>query len=172
MLREQRGGAHPIDETLQYDGVGNRVSKVDASGTTTYQVNAANELVLTTPPTGAPTTSTWDADGNLAVENTGGQLTTHTWDTDHRLTRIDKPDGTWETNACRADGLRASHEDTDGRIYFIWDGQNVLLERNSSRSTRAAAGSPASLSRLPRFQSLPASARASPMSRAASRLRR
>ncbi|MCX6362496.1 MAG: hypothetical protein NT029_22105 [Armatimonadetes bacterium] len=53
LTREQRGGAHPIDDTLQYDGVGNRVSKVDASGTTTYQVNAANELVLTTPPTGA-----------------------------------------------------------------------------------------------------------------------
>ena len=66
LTREQRGGAHPIDDTLQYDGVGNRVSKVDASGTTTYQVNAANELVLTTPPTGAPTTSTWDAEGNLA----------------------------------------------------------------------------------------------------------
>ena len=114
LTKEQRGGAHPIDETLSYDPVGNRVSKVDGTGTTTYQLNAANELVLTTPPTGAPTTSTWDAAGNLAVENTGGQLTTHTWDTDNRLTRIDKPDGTWETNTYRADGLRNSQEDTDG----------------------------------------------------------
>ncbi len=137
LTREQRGGAHPIDGTMQYDGVGNRVSKVDATGTTSYQVNAANELVLTTPPTGAPTTSTWDADGNLAVENTGGQLTTHTWDTDNRLLRIDKPDGTWETNTYRADGLRSSHEDTDGLVYFVLDGQNVLLEKNSSKVRRA-----------------------------------
>ena len=42
-----------------------------------------------------------------------------------------------ETNTYRADGLRNSHEDTDGLVYFIWDGQNVLLEKNSSRVTRA-----------------------------------
>ena len=137
LTREQRGGAHPIDETLSYDAVGNRVSKVDATGTTTYQLNAANELVLTTPPTGAPTTSTWDADGNLAQEDTGGQKTDYTWDSENRLVRIDHPDSTFETNTYRADGLRNSHEDTDGLVYFIWDGQNVLLEKNSSRVTRA-----------------------------------
>ena len=42
-----------------------------------------------------------------------------------------------ETNTYRADGLRNSHEDTDGLVYFIWDGQNVLLEKNSSKVTRA-----------------------------------
>ncbi|MBI3948356.1 MAG: hypothetical protein HY321_20745, partial [Armatimonadetes bacterium] len=54
---------------------------------TSYHDNAANELTLETPPSGAPATVCYDENGNTLVENTGGQLTTHTWDSENLATR-------------------------------------------------------------------------------------
>ncbi|MBM3494705.1 MAG: hypothetical protein FJX72_10390 [Armatimonadetes bacterium] len=98
LVGEVRSGAHGFAMTLSYDALGNRLTKEDSSGTTSYQYNLANELTLTTPPSGAPTTSGYDPNGNLALEVTGSARTTMTWDGENRLTRLELPDGTTEEN--------------------------------------------------------------------------
>ncbi|MBM3493481.1 MAG: hypothetical protein FJX72_04040 [Armatimonadetes bacterium] len=97
----------------------------------------ADALTLTTPPSGAPTTSGYDPNGNLALEVTGSARTTMTWDGENRLTRLELPDGTTEENVYRADGLRHKHVDSGGTIHPIWDEQNVLLEKNADFATQA-----------------------------------
>ena len=72
-----------------------------------------------------------------ALPATSTARTSDTFGTDSRLTRVDLPASTFETNTYRADGLRSSHEDTDGLVYFIWDGQNVLLEKVGAVGSRA-----------------------------------
>jgi YD repeat-containing protein len=40
--------------------------------------NAANQLLSSTPPTGSATNNSYDNNGNLILQNTGGVLTTFT----------------------------------------------------------------------------------------------
>ncbi len=101
---------------------------------TTYSYNAANELVLLQPPSGQPTTSTYDASGNLLVENSGGSLTTYTWDTENRLISVSSPSGV-ETYTYSADGLREKKVTSSGTVYFVRDGENVLIETDANLVT-------------------------------------
>src|SRR6185437_10738919 len=71
LTSEQRDGANAYNVSYLYDGVGNRTLKGDSGAFTTYLYNAANELTWIQPPTGQPTTSAWDANGNLKSENAG-----------------------------------------------------------------------------------------------------
>jgi hypothetical protein len=43
-------------------------------------------MTLVTPPTGQPTTVSFDLRGNCTVENTGGALTTYTYNDENQLT--------------------------------------------------------------------------------------
>lgn len=96
--------------TSTYDAQGNRLTKIDALGTTTYTYNQFGEVLTVTDAMGGVTTNTYDAQGNLlstkdALNNTTsfaydarGQLTsltnarnkttTLTWDTSGRLTQV------------------------------------------------------------------------------------
>jgi YD repeat-containing protein len=133
---EQRSGPNAYRTTYSYDGVGNRLSKQDGTGTTSYQYNVANELTLVTPPSGPPTTMSWDAKGNLAVENTGGALTSGTWNGENRLLVVASPTGT-ETYTYSDDGLRQKKVTGSGTVYYVLDGQNVLVETDGSLITQA-----------------------------------
>jgi YD repeat-containing protein len=91
LINEQRSGTNAYNTSYQYDAVGNRVVVNDSGQLTTSSYNAANELLLATPLTGQPTTTTWDAKGNCLQENAGGALTTYTWDFENRLTSVSSP---------------------------------------------------------------------------------
>src|SRR5579864_4340066 len=137
LVHEQRSGANAYDTSYQYDGGGNRTLKTDSGANTNYTYNAANELTVTTPPSGPPTTATFDNNGNLAVEITGGARTSNTWDGENRLTGVANPDGTSETHVYMADGMRQKKVTSAGTVIFIRDGQNVLIETDGSLVTQA-----------------------------------
>ena len=86
LISEARSGANAYNISYVYDGNKNRLTEYSSGAATQYLYNAANEQILITPPTGAPTTQTFDAVGNLILQNTGGALTTQTWDGENRLT--------------------------------------------------------------------------------------
>ncbi len=104
---------------------------------TAYQYNAANEQIVITPPTGAPTTQPFDAVGNLTLQNTSGALTTQTWSPENQMLSIANPDGTSEQNTYSADGLRKSKTSAGTTTVFTWDNQNLLLETNTSNVVQA-----------------------------------
>ena len=98
--------------------------------------NSANELILTQQPSGAPTTSTYDANGNLLTENTGGALTTYAWDYENRLIGVSSPSGV-ETYAYSSDGMREEKVNSSGTVYYVRDGENVLIETDANLITQA-----------------------------------
>jgi YD repeat-containing protein len=67
------------------------------------------------PPTTLPTTSTFDANGNLILDNTNNRLSTYTWDPENRLTSfaINAP---FEHDSYDAAGMRLSTVDTTRTI--------------------------------------------------------
>ena len=79
---------------------------MEAAGTTTYEYDAANQLLLEAQPGGTRVTHTWDANGNQTSENPGGAVTTYEWDDENRLVSVTHPSRTVEQHAYRPDGLR------------------------------------------------------------------
>ena len=134
LTRERRDGASSYDITYSYDGVGNRLTKVDAGQTTTYTYDEGNELTVELAPAGTRTTYSYDNNGNTTVKNAAGSSTTYTWDGENRLTKIESADGIL-TMTYDADGLRRKKEEASAVANFIWDGQKVLLETNAADST-------------------------------------
>src|SRR5262249_18176613 len=131
LIKEQRSGANAYNTSFVYDPVGNRLQKFDTGALTSSVYNAGNELTLTTPASGQPTTSTWDANGNLATQNAGGALTTYGWDPENRLLTVSDNSGITAA-AYSTDGLRQKKVTSGGTTNFVWDDQNVLQERDGS----------------------------------------
>ena len=132
LTSEARSGTYAYNTSYVYDPNGNRQQKWDSGALTTYMVNAANELLVVTPPSGAATTNTFDANGNLTVANTGGALTTNAWDSENRLTNIANPDGSSIQSVYSQDGLRKSKTTEGATTLYTWDEQNVLLETSTA----------------------------------------
>jgi len=80
------------------------------------------------PPTGQPTTSLWDTNGNLGVENAGGELTSYSWDRQDRLTGVAYPSVAPDMVSYSADELRQKKLPGSGKTEFVWDQENLLLE--------------------------------------------
>lgn len=106
-------------------------------GVTTNTYNAANELVLSQPPTGQPTTITYDPNRNMLLENAGGSLTTWTWDFENRPTSIAYPSGSILTNTYAADNKRRSKSTSSGTTNFVYDGNLLLMEVSPTLAVNA-----------------------------------
>ena len=75
-----------------------------------------------------PTTSSYDANGNLIQQNTGGTLTNYVWDYENRLLSA-TGGGTTYFAAHSADGLVQRTSDGVSTVNKVWDDQNLLQER-------------------------------------------
>ena len=79
------------------------------------------------------TTYAFDGDGNLLTTLApGNQLTTNTWDGENRLTQVALPSAIVDSFTYNGDGQRVQKQDSTGTTNHIWDGQNIMLETNSS----------------------------------------
>lgn len=120
-----------------YDPVGNRLTKTDLlTGTTNHTYNPANELTVIRPSSGFPTTQSWDANGNLIGQNTGGSLTTYSWDDENRMTGIVFPDASIETHLYSADGKRQRWVSGADTSVMTWDEDNLLTESDVNLVTQ------------------------------------
>jgi RHS repeat-associated protein len=92
--------------------------------------------VLIKPPSGPPTTQSFDANGNLTLQNAGGAFSTFAWDGENRMVGYQNPAGVVGTLLYSADGLRKAADVQDGSAVetwrFVWDGQNVLRKESSA----------------------------------------
>jgi len=132
LTNEQRSGANSYNITYTYDATGNRTLMVNNGAPTTYAYNAANELATSQTSAGV-TTYTSDGDGNLLTSLApGNQLTTNTWNGENRLTQVALPSATTDIFTYNGDGLRVQKQDSTGTTKHVWDGQNMLVETNSS----------------------------------------
>ncbi len=138
-MYEARDGTYAYATTYVYDGNGNRLRKLEgvAGAVTSYSYNVADELLRVQPPAGPPTTFLWDANGNQAEENTGGDRTTYTWDWENRLSRLQEPTGGVETYAYQENGYRMYAASPGSRTSFLWDENNLLQEREASGALEA-----------------------------------
>ena len=137
LTREQRSGANAYDVTYTYDGVANRLTKLEGGTTTTYSYDDANQLTVEYTPSQL-TTYTYDANGNTTVINAAGSLTTNTWDLENRNTKIQMPGAVVNTFTYDGDGSRRRIEDSAGLRNLIWDTRNILAELDNSNNTLAA----------------------------------
>ena len=75
-----------------------------------------------------------DKNGNLLTENAGGALTTYSWDYENRLVGVSSPTGV-ETYFYSADGMREEKVNSSGTVYYVRDGDNVLIETDAGLVT-------------------------------------
>ncbi|HEY2411363.1 MAG TPA: FG-GAP-like repeat-containing protein [Pirellulaceae bacterium] len=128
LTREHSLGARDINYT--YDAAGNRLTRIDASGTTTYTFDSDDRL-LTQTIAGVTTTYTYDAAGNLRRIQTGGDHTDYTWDAENRLVRADvTTGGVTKTEQYKYDafGNRISTIDANGETRYMLDLQGDLSQ--------------------------------------------
>lgn len=112
-------------ESYSYDAVGNRLSSLTVSP---YSYNASNELSST------PGASyTYDANGNMLTKTDSTGTTTNTWDFENRLTSVTIP-GSGGVVTLKYDpfGRRIYKSSSLGTSVFVYDGDNIIEETNSS----------------------------------------
>ncbi len=113
-------------ETYSYDAVGNRLSSL---GVSSYQYNASNEL--TSSSLGS---YTYDANGSTLSDPAGK---TYTWDFDNRMSSVFVPDTGTVTFKYDAFGRRIQKSSPLGTTNYVYDGENLLEEGDSSGSVLA-----------------------------------
>ncbi len=124
---ESRDGSYGYNRSYVWDPLGNRLQQWDSGVLTVGTFNATNELLVTSPAGGMPTTCSWAAAGNMLGSNTGGVLVTNTWDAENKLLTSVTSSGT-ESYMYAQDGLRREKANTSGTTLFMIDEQNVLME--------------------------------------------
>ena len=99
-----------------YDPVGNRLTQVSPSGTTTSAYDAADELTRVSDPAGTVTAYTSDAAGRQTAAGTD----TFAYDAASRLTSA-SVGGVSHTYTYAGDGRRLSATDAGTTTNFVWD---------------------------------------------------
>ena len=93
-----------------------------------FAYDNANRIVTMLQGTNR-TTYTYDATGNLTLENLASSLTSYAYDNENRLTGIQFAGATRSTYTCNGEGLRRSAFEAGGTLTtFIWDGDDYLGE--------------------------------------------
>ncbi len=126
--------------TFTYDGAGNMTFKAHhGSSPMTLSYDAANRITTIAQGTGAGslTTVTFDANGNLTVEQVDSSRTSYVYDHENRLINVLFADGTRSTYTHDGLGLRRSAFEAGGSLTsVIWDGAQYLMEKTAASTVR------------------------------------
>jgi RHS repeat-associated protein len=117
---ELTGAAGSRAETYTYDLAGNR-------NMTGYTTGSDNEL--TASPGHA---YTYDAEGNMITDTSGGVVTTYSYDYRNELTGVKVGGTTVATYTYDALGRRIGFDDSGTQTWVVWDGQNTYADFNGS----------------------------------------
>ncbi|MCP4107562.1 MAG: PKD domain-containing protein, partial [Desulfobacteraceae bacterium] len=117
-----------------YDTFGNRLSKTDSDGTTTYHYDDNDRLYEELHSSGTVTTYTYDDNGNMSSKSVDSDLTVYSYDYEDRLTGVESSNAQI-AYAYDTDGIRVA-SDADGVITQYLVDKNrpyaqVLEERDS-----------------------------------------
>jgi len=113
------------NESYGYDAVGNRTTSHLSSS---YSYQPFNRLTSTTTATYA-----YDSNGNMLTKTDSGGTRTFGWDSDNRLKQVVLPGGLTVSYKYDALGRRIQRTTSTGADErFVYDGQDVLLDLNSS----------------------------------------
>jgi RHS repeat-associated protein len=121
LRREEITDAVLGNETIEYtyDAFGNRLTKTDSSGITTYMYNANDQLITETGP-GYSYTYTYDSNGNTTGKSDGTLVTTYGYDYENRLISTEDPAGI--TNyTYDVDGIRVMSETAGDVTTYLVD---------------------------------------------------
>ena len=140
LLSESRTGTHPYARTYTYDGVGNRLSKVEAGLRTTYVYDAANQLLSQETRNAGNAvvsqgTMQYDPNGCLLQQVQDGATTSYAWNAQSFLIQMILPNSERETYSYCGEGIRRKTQSNAGIRLFIRDGKNILLEADASNAT-------------------------------------
>jgi RHS repeat-associated protein len=114
----------PVKNILwQYDALGNRISENINGTITNYTVNAQNEYTAITG--GLAFTPQYDANGNLKND----KLHAYQYDYNNQLVKVDNNTASYQYDAF---GRRISKTTGEETLYFYYDGDLIIEERNAS----------------------------------------
>ncbi|MEP6755902.1 MAG: RHS repeat-associated core domain-containing protein [Chthonomonadales bacterium] len=114
---------HPIAGLLTwtYDPAGRRIMAQDSNGISTLSYDIADGLISVTKPAGVTSYSQDSNGNNTKVQPPTGSPTSYTWDPANRLTQAKLPNGDTHTNTFRSDNMRTKHVSPIGIENFLWD---------------------------------------------------
>lgn len=102
-----------------YSPTGNRLTRTDAAGTTTYAYDADDRLLSESGPAGVVTYA-YDANGNRRTRTAGAEVTQYGFDSDDRLRRVQRGPTTLDYGY-DVDGRRVSRDEGGGTTRYLWD---------------------------------------------------
>lgn len=133
VINQLTGVEYPDGKNTQfeYDAMGNRLRVTDDGVATNYSVNNLNQYTRV-----GSTTYGYDANGNLTSESQGEQTTYYDYNYENQLIKVRTSSRTINYTY-DAFGLRNSRSDSSGAIRYLWDGDQVAIEEDSSYQTQA-----------------------------------
>lgn len=126
LQRVTAGGADGLTESYSYDLLGNRTTSHLSAA---HSHDGINRLLEDDD-----FTYVFDADGNLTgkIEKAGGATTTYVYNARNQLVRAELPGGGVAEYQYDVVGRRIG-KTVDGQVtYFIYDGENILLETDAA----------------------------------------
>jgi RHS repeat-associated protein len=130
------------DRSFLYDDIGNRLTSITTSGTTSYTSNSLNQYAGILAPSSSLQAPSYDADGNQSAIG-DGQL--YTWDGENRLIAVEPvspPTGdqkvvnTYDGQGRRVRRVVSAYNGSTWDVVtdekFIYDGWNVVAVLDSS----------------------------------------
>lgn len=103
----------------------------DATGTTSYVYNAANQLTQMSAP-GKVVTFNYDKNGNQTKRTEGTNITNYTYNPDGKLASITNPDGSTISYTYDGDGRRVSETVAGVTTKYYYDGLLVAEETDAN----------------------------------------
>jgi YD repeat-containing protein len=125
-----------------YDSFGNRLTKTDSNGTTTYEYDQNDRLLAETSSNGIATTYTYNDNGSTVSKTQEIGTTEYGYDNGKRLVSVRTPAGLTAVFHYDPDGIRTKSETKSETINFVVDKSRgyaqVLEERDQTGSLKTA----------------------------------